>query len=203
MMAKHAILECHPPPRCRLGTGLREPDQKEVVVLMTHSKSENNKISTMITPPVLEYSTCKMVIVSTASTPPILLISAPHRSMTPAISALCAAPPPSTILIRPTIAAITASRTRVKATLLAIRSVLSSTAALSTECPSANARSRDCFTSFRNSDSARVAEDGTVIVGVPRGRDITEDATEPERERRPSPSDSLSSSEEVTDPASE
>lgn len=98
--------------------------------------------------------TWRAVTVSTMSTPPILLIRGPQRDTTLAISWRWVTPPPSIILIRSTMADTTDSRTRERGTLLAIRSVLSSTAALSTECPSANALSSDSLTSFLNSDSA-------------------------------------------------
>lgn len=106
------------------------------------------------------------MIVSTASTPPILLISGPHRVMTFAISLRCGIGPSSTIGIFSTIAAMTASLTRDKDTLLAMRNVFNSTEALSTECPSANARSRDAMTSDRNSDSATASEEGRSIEAV-------------------------------------
>ena len=95
-----------------------------------------------------------MLTVSTGSTPPIRSISFPHRPTTAPISFRCKPASPSTTLIFSTIAATTASFTRRSGTLLAILSVLSSTEAFSTLCPSANARSSDCCTSVRNSASA-------------------------------------------------
>ena len=60
-------------------------------------------------------------------------------------------------------AEMTASLTRDKGTLEAMRSVLSSTAALSMECSSAKARSSDCVTSLRNSASASLLFSGSEV----------------------------------------
>lgn len=80
--------------------------------------------------------------VSASSYPPICFSSAPHLASTFLTSALASgAPSPSPTL--PTINATTASFTRGRGTLLAIRNVLSSIAALSTVCPSSNARVSD------------------------------------------------------------
>ena len=78
---------------------------------------------------------------------------------------------------------MTASRTRLRGTLLAMRRVLSSTAASSTEWPSVNARSRDWRASERNSVS--------VVVGVIRveGREVREAEAEAEAEIVESPRD--------------
>jgi len=99
---------------------------------------------------------------------------------------------------------MTASRTLVKGTLLAIRSVLSSTAASSTECPSVNARSRDCVTSLLNSDSAAL-ESEMESDWTCEGSELMDDAPDAPKPRR-DPSSSSSSddsdSDEVTDPAS-
>ena len=88
---------------------------------------------------------------SAPSTPPILLISSPHLSIILVISLRCKLGFPGTSLMPSTIAAMTASRTSFIDTLLAIRSVLSSTAAFSKEWSSANARSSDCLASVWNS----------------------------------------------------
>lgn len=97
-------------------------------------------------------------MVSTGSMPPILLISGPHRATSDAISRRCTAGSLCTTGMRSTMDATTASRTLRRSTLLAMRSVLSSTAAFSTEWPSANARSSDCVTSALNSCSAAAVE---------------------------------------------
>lgn len=111
------------------------------------------------------------------------------------------------MLIRSTMAATTASRTRTRGTLLAIRKVLSSTAALSTECPSANARSRDNRTSCLNSDSSLASAEAAIPLGVLSGSELVEeDAPMPKFNPEVSFSSSelsLSSSEEVIEPGSE
>ena len=91
-----------------------------------------------------------------------------------------------------------------------MRSVLSSTAAFSTEWPSANARSSDCATSDRNSLSA-AAEESLWIVDVSAvGSAVGSEREGPEAEVREEVresaenSDSVSVSDaEVVEPASE
>ena len=133
--------------------------------------------------------TWRMEIVSTPSTPPILLINSPHLSTTFSTSTFCLAGPSSgfTTLIRSTNAAMTASLTLDNGTLLAMRSVLSSTAALSTECPSSNARSNDCVTSTLNSSSSLLAPLPDVA-GV--DMEAAEEAEEGDSSRLSSASDS-------------
>ena len=111
-------------------------------------------------------------------------------------------------------APIMASRTRRSGTFDAMRSVLSSTDAFSTEWPSTNARSSDWATSERNSVSA-AAEDRVWMAevcaegsaGDERERDGPEAEVAEEMRERECPeekSDSVSVSEaEVVEPTSE
>ena len=55
-----------------------------------------------------------------------------------------------------------------------MRSVLSSTAAFSTEWPSSNARSSDRVTSEKNSDSAAAVESAWIDCGVAAGLEMEE-----------------------------
>src|SRR6266498_5008195 len=137
-----AMSGCRLPPRCLLDIEQREFDQRATYGLMSHSEPNNQEFQFRA---VDKYSknenrTCSTLTVSTAFTPPILSINSPHLSTTPAISLFCTTVSPSTTGIFSTIAATTASLTRFRGTFDAILSVLSSTAALSTEWPSANAR---------------------------------------------------------------
>jgi len=75
------------------------------------------------------------------------------------------------MLIRSTMAETTTSRTMDRGTLLAMRNVFSSTAALSTEWPSENARSNDCATSALNSVS-------TTAPATRSGNDVADDVAE-------------------------
>ena len=138
--------------------------------------------------------TCKIDTVSTPSTPPMRLINAPHRSTHFLISTRCGMAP-STRGIISTMPATTASRTRRRGTLLAIRSVLSSMLAFSSERPSENARSSDRRTSIWNSCSPAVL--------TPTGRDVTDDAREALCDAYSSSSDSGDISAEVTEPGSD
>jgi hypothetical protein len=122
------------------------------------------------------------------------LIKSPHRSTHLLISARCGTAP-STRGIRSTMLATTASRTRRRGTLLAIRRVLSSTLAFSRECPSEKARSSDNRTSVWNSCSPAEA-------GATEGADVTDEETEGCETDSSSDSSDLSSSE-VMEPGSD
>lgn len=119
--------------------------------------------------------TCKIETVSTPSMPPMRLIKSPHRSTHFLISARCGTAP-SMRGIRSTMSATTASRTRRRGTLLAIRSVLSSTLAFSRECPSEKARSSDSRTSVWNSWSS--ADTAVVVAFGTEGADVMDEVTE-------------------------
>ena len=151
----------------------------------------------------METRTWSTAVVSTGSTPPILLINAPHRLMTRAISLRCSTAF-ETSGMSSTIPATTASRTRRRGTFVDIRSVLSSTAALSTEWPSANARARLACTSAWNSFSACASSAATARAEIGRADEDEDTDALPFTKGMPSSSDSSSESEdEVTEPASE
>lgn len=148
--------------------------------------------------------TCSTSHVSTESAPPILSMSCPQRPITCVISLRCAAMSPGTMGTRSTSAPTTASRTRRSGTLLAMRSVLSSTDALSTSCPSANARSSDCATSALNSLSAAASESAerlSVCAGCEREEreDVRERGAKEDVDVSPSVSLPLSSESSASD----
>lgn len=139
-----------------------------------------------------------METVSTPSTPPIRLIKSPHRSIHFFISTRCGTPP-STRGILSTTPATTASRTRRSGTLLAIRKVLSSTLAFSSEWPSEKARSRDRRTSVWNSCSLA----DIVATTEAAGREVTEEAKEAFCEKESSSESDDCSSSDVIEPGSD